>query len=37
MVAKYVPSLGWLSNYRAGWLRFDLVVGKSIGCIQIRL
>jgi hypothetical protein len=30
-IAKYIPSLGWLPSYKAGWLRFDLAVGKSIG------
>ena len=26
-IKKYIPSLAWMSNYQAGWLRFDLAAG----------
>ena len=34
-LAKYIPSLGWLANYQAGWLRFDLVAGLTAAAVVI--
>jgi high affinity sulfate transporter 1 len=34
-IAKYIPILGWLPNYQAGWLRFDLVAGLTAAAVVI--
>jgi high affinity sulfate transporter 1 len=34
-LAKYIPSLGWLANYQAGWLRFDLAAGLTAAAVVI--
>ena len=34
-IAKYIPSLGWLPNYQAGWWRFDLGAGLTAAAVVI--
>ena len=33
--AKYIPILGWLPRYQAGWLRADLVAGLTAAAVVI--
>lgn len=34
-VGKYIPILDWLRNYRAGWLRLDLVAGLTAAAVVV--
>jgi high affinity sulfate transporter 1 len=34
-IAKYIPILGWLSNYQSGWFRLDLVAGLTAAAVVI--
>jgi high affinity sulfate transporter 1 len=34
-IKKYIPILGWISNYQSGWLRLDLVAGLTAAAVII--
>ena len=34
-LARYIPSVGWLPNYKRAWLRFDLVAGLTAAAVVI--
>ena len=32
---KYIPLIGWITNYQRAWLRDDLVSGVVVGAIMV--